>query len=159
MAQEIVRSSYTIFDQAPSSSAATDLSQYIVAAWCLHPELIPSEVGCIVLELEEPSEVGRSPFFLRAYEIIHSKRDTLQFRVFIKIIEIHDFSPWEVSSDVDSSGSSDSNGDGLLRSGSSSLCPWPRVFRVVGWSSAFGSLWPSLPRHGGDVSWDPPTTN
>jgi hypothetical protein len=31
------------------------------------------------------------PLFLGSNEIIHSKCDTLQFRVFIRILEIHDF--------------------------------------------------------------------
>jgi hypothetical protein len=148
--QEVVRTSRAIFDQAPSSSAATDMSQYIVAAWALHLDLIPIEVGCIVLEPEEPSEVGRP--LLRASEIMHSKRDMMQFRVSIKIIKIHDFSSRDDSSDDDSSGSRDSGGGGLPGSGSSSLRPWPRVFQATDESSASENPWPSLLSYGGGVS-------
>jgi hypothetical protein len=93
IAQEIVGSTCLIFDMAPNSSSASDMSQFLVAAWAIHLDLISSEVGYIIPEPEEPSIVGRLPLFLRASKIVYSKRDTLQFHVLIKIIEIHDFTP------------------------------------------------------------------
>jgi hypothetical protein len=66
-----------------------------VVTWAVHPYLIPVEIGAVILESEEPSVVGAPPLFLHADEVIHSKIDTLQHRVLIHILEIHDFSPAE----------------------------------------------------------------
>jgi hypothetical protein len=68
-----------------------------VAAWDIHLNLIPMEVGCIVSEPEELFMEGVPPLFLWTYEVIKSKCDTLQLRVFIKVIEIHDFTPSDFS--------------------------------------------------------------
>jgi hypothetical protein len=89
------------------------MSQFLAAAWSLHPDLIPIEVGCVVPEPEEPSVVGQPPLFLRASEIIHDKQNTLQFRAFVKVIEVHDFTPSSDSSSDDAS-SDDSVGDGCF---------------------------------------------
>jgi hypothetical protein len=35
---------------APASASTSDLSQFLVAAWVKHPDLIPNEVGGIVPE-------------------------------------------------------------------------------------------------------------
>jgi hypothetical protein len=97
--------------------------------------------------------VGAPPLFLHADEVIHSKIDTLQHRVLVHILEIHDFSPAE-SSDEDSPGSTssnDSNGDGLppRRSSPSSLRPWPRIYHLAGGTDAEELALPSFPRtHG-----------
>jgi hypothetical protein len=80
--------------------------------------------GCHVPEPLFSSTV--SPLFIRAHETVHSKKDTLQFQAFIKIIEIHDFS---IPSPDDgySSGSSDSGADGHLGDGPGNGLsqPWP----------------------------------
>jgi hypothetical protein len=108
----------------------------MVVTWAFDPSLIPQEVGCIVPEPEGPSMVGVRPLFLRASEIIHSRQDTLQFRAFIHILEIHDFTPPSDSSDEGGDNGGDAPdgfsdedaypgydpGRGLLR-------PWPRVHR------------------------------
>jgi hypothetical protein len=49
----------------------------------------------------EPKEpfVERAPsLFLSSSEIIHSKRDPLQFHALVKLLEVHDFSPLELDS-------------------------------------------------------------
>jgi hypothetical protein len=126
VAHQIVGSSCLIFDVAPCSISATDMSQFMAATWTLHPDLIPSEVGCVVPEPEEPSEVGQPPLFLGASEIIHDKQNTLQFRASVEVIEIHDYSPHSDSSDDGSSDDSDdSGGDGIPGATHSySLRPW-----------------------------------
>jgi hypothetical protein len=43
--QVVVRSSCLIFDMAPSSADGSDMSHYLVVAWAVHPDLIPTEVG------------------------------------------------------------------------------------------------------------------
>jgi hypothetical protein len=87
------------------------------------------------------------------YKLVHIKRDTLGFRVFIKIIEIHDFSPPVDSDDDSSDPRSDSDGDGLPGSGGSGdILQLPRIYRLAEDTSPARVPWPSLPRSGGDVS-------
>jgi hypothetical protein len=64
-----------------------------------HPDLIPIEVGGMLPEPEVPFVEGEPPLFLQASEIIHSKRDTLQYRVLLHILEVHNFSPPRDSDD------------------------------------------------------------
>jgi hypothetical protein len=74
--------------------------------------------------------------------------------VFVKIVEIHDFSPTDDSSDDSSSSGDGFVGDGLPRPLlSTSLQLWPRVYRLGSASSSNGVPWPSLPEHGRDVIW------
>jgi hypothetical protein len=120
----------------------------------VHPDLALVEVGCIIPEPQEPFMERQPPLFLRSSEIIHSKRDRLGFRVFIKIIEIHDFSPTEDSGDDSSDPSSDS--DGLPGPGESGdILQWLCIYRLMGELSPSGEPWPSLSQTGGDVSWSP----
>ncbi|OEL38323.1 hypothetical protein BAE44_0000658 [Dichanthelium oligosanthes] len=132
-----------------------DLSCFLVVAWAVHPDLIPQEVMCVVPEPEVPFVEGESPLFLRASELVHSKRDSLQFIAIVHLLEVHDFSL--PSDSNDSSGSSDSSGaDGLPRSGSTHLKPWPRMYNLAGRLSPSGEPWPSLPRTGWEASWSTP---
>jgi hypothetical protein len=120
-------------------------------AWAVHPDLILVEVGCIIPEPEEPFVECEPPLFLSASELIHSKQDTLQFRAFIQIVEIHDFNRSDSSSDDSGDSSSDSGTDRILGLwGGSSLWPWPCVYRCVG---EFGAPWPSLPTAGSGAIW------
>jgi hypothetical protein len=61
-------------------------------------------------------------------ELIHNKKDILNFRTVITVLEFHDYNPPSYSDDdFDSSGSSLIM-DGILgRETSSSLRPWPTV--------------------------------
>jgi hypothetical protein len=146
MTQAIVHSSCLIFDSALNSSLASDMSEFLVVAWSMHPDLIPSEVICSILEPEEESQVGRPPLFLRESEIIHSKQDALHYWAIIHILEIHDFNPQE-DSDDSSSGSSDSRADGIPENGGdSSLRSWPRIFWAASEGSSSDGPWPELPR-------------
>jgi hypothetical protein len=111
-----------------------------------------------VPESVEPFFEWQPPLFLCASELIHAKCDTLGFRALIKILEIHDFSPLDNSSD--DGGASDSSGssgrDDLPGSGGHSLLrPWMAIYRFTDGSSPAGQPWPSLPRHGEDVQWGP----
>jgi hypothetical protein len=96
-----------------------------------------------------------SPLFISVLEVVHSRCDTLQFRVFIQVLEVHDYTIEEESDDdpSDSSGNSDCDGNPRPLTGSS-LRPWPRIYRVVGDRVLpYDDLWPSLPNHGGGVAW------
>jgi hypothetical protein len=104
---------------------------FLVVDWALHPELIPIEVGCTILEPVKPFVECKPPLFLRASEIIDSKCDTLQFRVFILILEIHDFNVPKNSEGESSSESDSSRGDYPgYDPDHGNLNPWPRVYRI-----------------------------
>jgi hypothetical protein len=113
----------------------------MVVAWAIRPDLIPNEVGCIFLESEEPSVVRQPPLFLCASELVHSKKDTLQHRAFIQVLEVHDFTTPE-DSDSDgrssSSDSSNSSGDAEFVLGHGSLRPWTTVHRFMSGSTPEG---------------------
>jgi hypothetical protein len=131
----------------------SDMSQFLPAAWAIHPDLIPNKVVCAMREPVKPFIEGQPLLFIRASELIHAKRDTLGFCALVKILEIHDFSPLADSSDDGTScGSSDSSGgDGLPGSrGKGSLHPWLVIYRFVGGPSPSEQPWPSLSHHGGD---------
>jgi hypothetical protein len=61
-----------------------------------------------VPEPVDPFVEGQPLLFLCASELIHAKCDTLSLCALIKILEIHDFSPLDDSSD--DGGASDSSG-------------------------------------------------
>jgi hypothetical protein len=71
--QVIIGSSSLVFEPAPTLVLKVDRSCFYVVAWTVHPELIPVEVGGVLLESEEPFVEGEPPLFLRASEIIHSR--------------------------------------------------------------------------------------
>jgi hypothetical protein len=90
------------------------------------------EVGYIIPKLHEPFIERQPPFFLWSSKIIHSKRNTLGFQTFIKIIEIHDFSGPDDPDKDSSNTSSDSRGDGMLGFGGSwSILQWPKIYRLA----------------------------
>jgi hypothetical protein len=83
--------------------------------------------------------------------------DTLQYRVIVHVLLVHDFTPLDDSDDEGPpsqlySNSSDSRGDELLGAAMSSLHPWPRVFRLCGDVDEEGNHLLSLPQLGGDAS-------
>jgi hypothetical protein len=68
------------------------MSSFLVSAWAIDPDFIPTEVGFSILEPVKPF-VEREPlFFLSSSEIINSKCNLLHYRAIISILEIHDFS-------------------------------------------------------------------
>jgi hypothetical protein len=94
--------------------------------------------------------VEREPMlFLLASEIIHSKKEMLQFCEFIQIVEIHDFTLLESSNNDSGMDGSDSRADGIPSHDYASgyLRPWPKLYRSIG-ESSFGEPWPSIPTAG-----------
>jgi hypothetical protein len=139
-----------------ASKNKEDLSKYMTVAWVLHPDLIPIKVGCVVSEPVQPSVMGQPPVFLHMSEIMNTKCDTLQHRVFIQVIEVHDFNLPEGDSSGDSGlDSNDSDADGApgFSSVTSSLRPWPRIYRFMRAANPSSAPCPSLPCHGGMVAW------
>jgi hypothetical protein len=45
-AKAVLGSSCLVFEMTPLSLDGSDMSNYLIFSWALHPELIPSEVGC-----------------------------------------------------------------------------------------------------------------
>jgi hypothetical protein len=62
--QTIFGVSCLTFELASVSVNREDLSRFFVAAWAIHPDLIPNEVGCVVLKPKE-QVVGLPPVPLR----------------------------------------------------------------------------------------------
>jgi hypothetical protein len=83
-----VGSSYFIFDVSLASAGGSDMSQSLVAAWAIHLDLIPNEVGCVVPELTEPFIVRHLPLFPWASKFIHAKHDMLGFHALVKILGV-----------------------------------------------------------------------
>jgi hypothetical protein len=90
--QVVVKSSCLIFDMAPSFADGSDTSHYRMAASAVHPDLIPMEGGCAFPKPGQPFLEREPPLFISASKVIHSKQDTLQLLVFIRVVEIHDLS-------------------------------------------------------------------
>jgi hypothetical protein len=88
--QTIIGTSCLIFNTSPHTANMTDMSIFLAAAWAVHPDLIPVEVACIMLEPVSQLKIGVLPLFLHEEELIHDWQDTLQFRTLIKIIEVQD---------------------------------------------------------------------
>jgi hypothetical protein len=97
--QIIIASACLNFEIVLALLNRADLFRFFVVAWAIHPNLISVEIGCVVLEPEGESVVRVRPLFLRAEELMHSKQDTLQFWVFVHVLEVHDFTISESSSD------------------------------------------------------------
>jgi hypothetical protein len=109
--QEIINVSYLVFEVASCSSAKSNFSEFPVVAWSWNPDQILVEVGCVVPELGQPFVEWQLPLYLHALESLHTKCDTLQFKVFIQVLEVHDFHPL-VNSDDDGRAASDSSDSG-----------------------------------------------
>jgi hypothetical protein len=154
LAQAVLGSSCLVLEMMTRSLDRSEMSSYLIVGWALHSELISSEVGCAIPEPVEPFMGEAPPLFLRSSEIIHSKCDTLQFRVFIRILEIHDFNLPNDSEGDSTSGGDSSEEDYLgYDPGRGLLQPWPRVYRPTSRSSPAWDPWPSLPSAGGGASW------
>jgi hypothetical protein len=131
----VIGSSSLVFEPAPTSVSRVDGSRFYVIAWAVHPNLISAEVSSVLPKPKVPFVEGEPPLFLQASEIIHSKWDTLQYKVLVHILEVHNFTPPVDSNDdnppTPSSNSSDSGGDEIPGSMHSSLQPWPRIYHLA----------------------------
>jgi hypothetical protein len=101
--------------------------------------------------------VEREPsLFISSSKLIHSRYYTLRFCAFIRVLEFHDYMIPEDSDNNHFNSNDNSSTDSLPGSepsSGSSLCPWPRIYRVAGDRvSPSGEPWPSLPGHGGGVA-------
>jgi hypothetical protein len=97
--QMIIGTSCLNFKIAPASLNREDLSHFFVVAWAIHPNLILVEVGCMVPEPKREPIIDVRPLFLWTDEIVHSKQDTLHFKAFVQVLEVHDFSILDSSFD------------------------------------------------------------
>jgi hypothetical protein len=102
-----------MFDTMLASTMALDLSQFLVATWAKHPDLIPNEVGDIISEPVQPFVEREPSLFIRSLGLIHLWCDTLQFWVFVRVLEVHDYTIPKHSSDDPFDPSGDSGADGI----------------------------------------------
>ncbi|CAL5013433.1 unnamed protein product [Urochloa decumbens] len=134
---------------APDVVARRNMRAFTVAAWTVHPDLIPEEVVVIVPEKEAPFSPGN--LFLRPEELIHSSKGTLHYRVSIEIREVQD---WNSRSESSSDGGGDhgrndedddSSQDGFPGMGNDgrSSKPWLRRQRFSPGNDPGGCTWPT----------------
>ncbi|CAL4993538.1 unnamed protein product [Urochloa decumbens] len=117
-AQTVLGSACSGLTEAPPEVAGDHRRCFYVAAWCIHPDLVPVEKLVFIPEPPEQFEGGN--LFLKSHEIIHSKHDGLWYRVFAKVIQIQD---WADESSSESS--EDDNYPGFRQRHRHQ--PWPKV--------------------------------
>ncbi|CAN6237908.1 unnamed protein product [Urochloa humidicola] len=96
-AQIILGSACSNLTEAPPHIAGNDRRSLFVAAWCIHPNLVPTEKMILIPEPQEPHVPGN--LFLKQEEIIHSKQDGLRYLVRVRIVEFQDWNDESDSSD------------------------------------------------------------
>lgn len=77
-----------------------DERELFVAAWCVHPDLVPDEVIMAVPEPDEEHD-GGPPLFLRPEEIIHDELPSLRYLVRLRLVQFQDWHTPPPSSDDD----------------------------------------------------------
>ncbi|CAD6246221.1 unnamed protein product [Miscanthus lutarioriparius] len=122
--QRILGTSCANLVPAPASAAGEDLREFVVAAWCVHPDFIPHERLIAIPEPEVPFVVEPT-LYLREHEVIHSELPVLQYGVRIRIIEVQDWTAPPSSSD-DAPGDSDDNNNPYRDFGGGRSGHWPR---------------------------------
>ncbi|CAL4948394.1 unnamed protein product [Urochloa decumbens] len=113
VAQRIVGSSCLIIQTVPDVASRRNMRTFTVAAWAVHPDLIPQEVVIVVPEKEEPFSPGN--LFLRPEELIHASKGSLRYRVSVEIREVQDWRERSSSPSEDGrgyGGGSDDDSDG-----------------------------------------------
>ncbi|CAL5044434.1 unnamed protein product [Urochloa decumbens] len=148
VAQRIVGTSCSIIQAAPDVETRRNMRTFTVAAWAVHPDLIPEEVVVIVPEKDAPFSPGN--LFLRPEELIHTSKSTLRYRVSIEVREVQDWheTPDSSSDERREHGRSDddeSDQDGFPGAGNGgrSSKPWPRRHRFSPGNGPGGSTWPT----------------
>nr|TKW07544.1 hypothetical protein SEVIR_7G314200v2 [Setaria viridis] len=136
--QLILGSSCAKVEVAPVAVDDDDERQFFVAAWCVHPQLIPDGKIMAVPE-PQPPHVVQPPLFLREEEPIISELPALRYLVRLRIIEFQDWRSPITSSDDGPGDDDDDSGDschyngywpGVDDRGRSSS--WPTTVRVAG---------------------------
>jgi hypothetical protein len=79
-----------------------DSREYLVAAWCMHPDFVPQEVIVAVPE-PEVQFVVEPPLYLREHEIIHFELRALRYLVRIRVVEVQDWHSTVVGASPDDS--------------------------------------------------------
>jgi hypothetical protein len=102
-----------------------DSQEYIVAAWCLHPDFVPQEVIIAI-----PEFVVEPPLYIREHEIIPSELGALDYLVRVCIVEVQDWRTPSSSLDLHSTDDSDDSNDPnwFDRGIGSHSAPWPRAY-------------------------------
>lgn len=85
-AQRILGPSCTGLELASVTANQENMEEYLVAAWCIHPDFIPAEMIVAVPETDVPFFV-EPPLFLRQHEMIRSEMPGLRYLVRIRNVE------------------------------------------------------------------------
>lgn len=102
VAQQLLGSSCAQVELASSNAdgvEADDARELFVAAWCLHPLLVPEQKLLVIPEPPEPHDPGN--LFLREHEIIHSRLPILNYLARMRVVEYQDWDVLSSSSDDD----------------------------------------------------------
>ncbi|KAJ1282541.1 hypothetical protein BS78_03G060500 [Paspalum vaginatum] len=78
-AQRVLGSSYAGLEAARKTIDRVNLRRFVVAAWCSHPHMIPSERQLWVPEPKMPHEPGN--LFLREHEMMHTVLPGMKYLV------------------------------------------------------------------------------
>lgn len=79
-AERMLGSSCAKLVEGPVTAAREDLREFVVVAWCVHPDFIPHEKLIAVPEPELPFFL-ESPLCLREHKVIHSELKVLRYLV------------------------------------------------------------------------------
>ncbi|CAL5091646.1 unnamed protein product [Urochloa decumbens] len=138
-AQIVLNSACSNLEEVPPTMAGDNKRSIFMAAWCIHPDLIPVEK--LVYIPEPPEQHVPGNLFLRPEEVIHSKKEGLWYRVEVRLWEVQD---WNDDSSDDSSEDDDYPGfRHCNRRG-----PWPKTtrFQDAAGGGASGGAGPGIAR-------------
>ncbi|WVZ98725.1 hypothetical protein U9M48_044125 [Paspalum notatum var. saurae] len=128
-AQRVLGSSCAGIELDRDTEAKIDLKRFVLAAWCLNPDLIPSRRTLWVPDPKEPHAPGN--LSLKEHEMIRSKLSGLRYEITVEVAELqHWFVRPEREVSPDARDSDDDNDfPGFHDSGDHGWEPCPRQTR------------------------------
>jgi hypothetical protein len=113
VAQQLLGSSCAQVELASADDDGVDVEdgrELFVAAWCLHPLLVPEQKLLVIPEPREPHDPGI--LFLREHETIHSHLPILHYLARMRVVEYQDWDVPPSSSDDGFPGAHESDDSG-----------------------------------------------
>lgn len=140
VAQRVLGSSCAQLQPTRKTALKQDLSKFVLAAWCVHPDLIPRARTIWVQDPIPPHEPGI--LHLKPHEVMHTRLDGLMYDVQVELVEVQDWfvrpEPVIHPDNGDSDGSFGEEDDDEDSGG-----PWPKRSRAdVAISESVPSLGP-----------------
>ncbi|KAJ1253873.1 hypothetical protein BS78_05G250100 [Paspalum vaginatum] len=152
-AQRVLGSSCAGIELDRDTEAKSDLKRFVLAAWCLNPDLIPSSRMLWVPDPKEPHKPGN--LFLKEHEMIRSKLSGLMYRISVEVAEVqHWFVKPEREVSPDTTGSDDDNDyPGFHEFDEDGWEPCPRQTRFTSDASFLDWALDGVSRSGMAVPW------